>query len=98
MERTPIRRSEVSVEEYTTPNPVTANEETSIAELNVMMKEFRIRHTPIVRGTEVVGIVSERDLKNFNILCLFLATNRGLHSTRVRYWIRTRRFCHWPLV
>jgi acetoin utilization protein AcuB len=53
----------VSVEEYTTPNPVTANEDATAAELNDLMKEHGIRHIPIVRGTDVVGVVSERDLK-----------------------------------
>lgn len=52
-----------SVEEYTTPNPVTAAEETSVDTLAELMKENGIRHIPIVRGTEVVGIISERDLK-----------------------------------
>lgn len=54
---------DVSVEEYTTPNPITASEESSTDELNMLMKKHGIRHIPIVKGTEVVGIVSERDLK-----------------------------------
>lgn len=61
----------VSVEEYTTPNPVTATEETSVDALGNLMKEYGIRHVPIVRDNEVIGVVSERDLKvvaglNFN--------------------------------
>lgn len=58
-----MNRLNVSVEEYTTPNPVIAGEETSVDELDAMMKEYGIRHVPIVRGDEVVGVVSERDLK-----------------------------------
>ncbi len=53
----------VSVEEYTTPNPIVAAEDVSVEDLGLLMKEHGIRHIPIVRGTEVVGIVSERDLK-----------------------------------
>jgi acetoin utilization protein AcuB len=53
----------VSVEEYTTPNPVTATEESSVEQLGQLMKEHGIRHIPIVRGDEVVGVVSDRDLK-----------------------------------
>lgn len=53
----------VSVEEYTTPNPVIAVEGSSVDELNELMQKHDIRHLPIVRGTDVVGIVSDRDLK-----------------------------------
>lgn len=53
----------ISVEEYTTPNPVTANEQCSIEELNRLMKEHGIRHLPICQGEKIVGIVSDRDLK-----------------------------------
>jgi acetoin utilization protein AcuB len=56
-------RFDVPVEEYTTPNPVTALETAHVEELERLMKEHGIRHLPIVRGSAVVGIVSERDLK-----------------------------------
>ena len=56
-------RFDVPVEEYTTPNPLTASETASATELERLMKDHGIRHIPIVRGAEVVGIVSERDLK-----------------------------------
>ena len=51
------------VEEFTTPNPITATEETQLEDLNLLMKENSIRHLPIIRGTEVVGVVSDRDLR-----------------------------------
>ena len=51
------------VEEFTTPDPITATEATSIDELNRLMKKNGIRHLPIVRGTRVVGIISDRDLR-----------------------------------
>lgn len=54
---------QVPVEEYTTPNPVTAEAETSLDELNALMAEHGVRHIPIVREGAVVGIVSERDLR-----------------------------------
>lgn len=50
------------VEEYTTPNPVTATEDMLIEDLVQLMKKNDIRHLPIVRGERVVGIISERDL------------------------------------
>ncbi len=58
-----MSRLRLPVEEYTTPNPVTASEELDLQQLQSIMKENGIRHLPIVRGSQVVGIVSERDLK-----------------------------------
>jgi len=51
------------VEEFTTPNPVTATENTSIDELRAMMTTYGVRHLPIVRDGKVVGLVSDRDLR-----------------------------------
>ncbi len=53
----------LTVEEFTTPSPVTATEESRISELAQMMREHGIRHLPIVQNDRVVGIVSDRDLK-----------------------------------
>ncbi|HMO45262.1 MAG TPA: CBS domain-containing protein [Rubrivivax sp.] len=53
----------VPVEEYTTPNPVTATEDLSIEELRQRMDAYGVRHLPVVRGGEVVGVISERDLR-----------------------------------
>lgn len=51
------------VEEFTTPDPVTAVEDASVEQLNRLMAEYGVRHLPILRGQQVVGIISERDLK-----------------------------------
>lgn len=51
------------VEEFTTPDPITAIETTSIEALIFLMKENGVRHLPILRGSKVVGIVSDRDVK-----------------------------------
>lgn len=51
------------VEEFTTPNPVTASESTSIDELRALMTTYGVRHLPIVRDGDVVGLVSDRDLR-----------------------------------
>lgn len=53
----------VPVEEFTTPDPITAAEDASTDELRALMTKHEIRHIPIVRSGQVVGIVSERDLK-----------------------------------
>lgn len=56
------KRINVPVEEFTTPNPIVADEETHLNELLQKMKQHEIRHIPIVREKQVVGIVSDRDL------------------------------------
>lgn len=51
------------VEEFTTPNPVTATEDMSIDELRQLMQQYGVRHLPIVRAGAVVGLVSDRDVR-----------------------------------
>lgn len=53
----------VPVEEYTTPNPITALDSAPLEELAALMKEHGVRHLPIVRANRVVGVVSDRDLR-----------------------------------
>ena len=56
-------RTDVTVDEFTTPEPVTATEEMTIDELRLLMEEHGIRHLPVVRGDRVVGVISERDVR-----------------------------------
>ena len=51
----------VPVEEFTTPNPITATEDTTVEQMNELMNKYRIRHIPILRDGRVVGIVSDRN-------------------------------------
>lgn len=51
------------IEEYTTPNPITAQENTPVEELAGLIKTHGIRHIPITRGDQIVGIVTDRDLR-----------------------------------
>ena len=53
----------ISVEEFTTPSPVTATEDQSLEEIAVLMRDFGIGHIPIVRNDRVIGIISDRDLR-----------------------------------
>lgn len=53
----------ISVEEFTTPSPVTATAEETLEELYDLMQLYDIRHIPIVKNERVIGIVSDRDLK-----------------------------------
>lgn len=56
----PIR---VPVEEFTTPDPITATDDTAVDALWRLMQEHGIRHLPIIRGGTVVGVVSDRDVR-----------------------------------
>ena len=55
--------SRMRVEEFTTPDPITVAEETPIEELQVLMAEHGVRHLPVLRDGEVVGVISERDVR-----------------------------------
>mgnify|MGYP001811975934 FL=1 len=53
------------VKEIMTENPVTATELMSVAEALGVLYELDVRHLPVVRGRELVGIISDRDLRGF---------------------------------
>ncbi|NLY58547.1 MAG: CBS domain-containing protein [Gammaproteobacteria bacterium] len=57
---------DVPVEEFTTPDPITADESVMVDDLRLLMEKHGIRHLPIVRGREVVGVVSDRDVRIFS--------------------------------
>jgi CBS domain-containing protein len=50
------------VSEVMTPNPRGVDADESVDECLFLMKEFGFRHLPIVRGKELKGLVSLRDL------------------------------------
>lgn len=54
--------------ELMTPTVVTAGEDSSLAEIADMMESHRIKHVPIVRGDQLVGIVSRADIVRALIL------------------------------
>ncbi len=56
----------VPVEEFTTPDPITADENMMIDDLQRLMEKHGIRHLPIVRDNRVVGVISDRDLRLFS--------------------------------
>lgn len=47
-----MEKLSLPVEEFTTPNPITAPETTSVDELNRIMNEYGIRHIPITKKRE----------------------------------------------
>lgn len=53
----------VPVDEFTTPDPITANEDMAIEDLRDLMDKHGIRHVPVLRGDSVVGVISDRDVR-----------------------------------
>jgi acetoin utilization protein AcuB len=54
------------VKDIMTENPATATELMSVAEALGLLYELDVRHLPVVRGRELVGIISDRDLRAFS--------------------------------
>lgn len=54
------------VKDIMTENPATATELMSVAEALGLLYELDVRHLPVVRGRELVGIISDRDLRVFS--------------------------------
>jgi len=53
----------MTVREYMTPNPVTVSPQTPVSEAAERMKQGQFRRLPVMQGDELVGIVTDRDLK-----------------------------------
>jgi len=54
-------------DEFMTRQPITVSEDTSIGDALAILSEERIRHLPVVRGGEVVGILSDRDFRSLGV-------------------------------
>ncbi len=51
------------VQDIMTPNPITIDPSKSISDALLLMYQHEIRHLPVVEGRRLVGIVSDRDIK-----------------------------------
>ena len=52
----------ITVEEFTTPCPKAVRLNTSLSDLEKVLRKEDIRHIPVQEGDKVVGIVSQRDV------------------------------------
>jgi acetoin utilization protein AcuB len=52
------------VSEYMTANPVSVGENASILDAAELMKEKKVRRFPVLRDGELIGIVTDRDLRS----------------------------------
>lgn len=51
-----------TVAEYMTPSPHTIGDDQPLARAHELMREYRIRHLPVLHGGKLVGVVSLGDL------------------------------------
>lgn len=59
--------NEMRIKQVMTRMPYTASPEVSIFEVKRKMKEHRIRHVPVLDRGELVGIISDRDVRTAEI-------------------------------
>jgi acetoin utilization protein AcuB len=52
----------MQVRDWMTAQPITVSPETKLREAKRLLREFRIRHLPVVNRGHLVGIVRDRDL------------------------------------
>jgi acetoin utilization protein AcuB len=51
-----------TIQKYMTTSPHSIGVEQTLAEAHKRLREFSIRHLPVLRGGKLVGMVTERDL------------------------------------
>lgn len=53
----------MDVDRVMTPNPITATTATSLRKALELLETHRIRHLPVVQGKRLVGIITDRDIR-----------------------------------
>jgi acetoin utilization protein AcuB len=67
-----IEEAQMVVEEIMTPKPMTVAPTTTVRDVIAALQEIDARHLPVVEGSDLVGIVSDRDLREFTAPSLAL--------------------------
>ena len=52
------------IAEYMTLNPITVDQDCSVEKVADMMKKHRVRRFPVVLGSKLVGVVTDRDVRS----------------------------------
>ncbi|MCG8557878.1 MAG: CBS domain-containing protein [Proteobacteria bacterium] len=66
-----------------TENPVTIRATNTVADTCEVLQDMEIRHLPVVQGTELVGIISDRDLRSVHMPRL--VDEETLQNVKERY-------------
>jgi acetoin utilization protein AcuB len=51
-----------TIQKYMTTSPHTIGDDQPMSKAHQMMREFRLRHLPVMHGGKLVGLLSDRDL------------------------------------
>jgi acetoin utilization protein AcuB len=51
------------IQKHMTTSPHSIGSDQTIAKATVMMEEYHIRHLPVLRGGQLIGILTDRDVK-----------------------------------
>ena len=51
-----------TIQKYMTPMPHTIGSDQSLQKAHELMREFKIRHLPVLKGGKLVGILTDRDI------------------------------------
>ena len=57
----------VSVVDIMTPDPVSAEPDTPVSEAMALLEDARARHLPVVERGHLVGMISDRDLREYRL-------------------------------
>jgi acetoin utilization protein AcuB len=60
-----MSEKKLTVGDWMTPNPITIQADTSIIEAIHLLKERNIRRLPVMRGTTIAGLVTEKMLLGY---------------------------------
>ncbi|MBY0515748.1 MAG: CBS domain-containing protein [Bacteriovoracaceae bacterium] len=55
----------LTIEEFTSPAPMVIHPKTGVDDVFHLMQQAKVRHLPVQVNGEIVGIVSDRDLRPF---------------------------------
>jgi len=59
----PVSKPIPTIQKYMTTTPHTIGSDQTIAKAAGIMSEHRIRHLPVLRGGQLLGVLSDRDVK-----------------------------------
>ena len=66
-----------TIQKYMTTTPHTIGSDQTIAKASALMSEYRIRHLPVLRGGQLLGVLSDRDIK-------LIETFRDVDATKLQ--------------
>ncbi|MFQ5847931.1 MAG: CBS domain-containing protein [Candidatus Methylomirabilales bacterium] len=72
----------MDIERFMTANPITVRPDESLRKASELLQSHRIRHLPVVQRKRLVGVISDRDLRQ--LLPSFLAAPDEVERLRAR--------------